>query len=235
KLVDVRSPQEFSGELLHMPDYPQEGSLRGGHIPGAKSVPWKRAANDDGTFKSVEELKAIYEGEQGLSSDNDVVAYCRIGERSSHTWFVLSHLLGYPKVRNYDGSWAEWGNLVRAPIERGRAQSGTSLWMPRPDRGRSRSGLGSSGRERPAPLVVARTEFDDGVRAEALRRDGDREPWGGRRSLIADPDVGGRVGCVAPAGHQDHGRRGRLDHVLVVAAHVSARDRPAFQAAHQAV
>lgn len=118
KLVDVRSPQEFSGELLHMPDYPQEGSLRGGHIPGAASVPWKRAANDDGTFKSVDELKAIYEKEQGLSADSDVVAYCRIGERSSHTWFVLHHLLGYPNVRNYDGSWTEWGNLVRAPIER---------------------------------------------------------------------------------------------------------------------
>lgn len=118
KLVDVRSPQEYSGELLHMPDYPQEGSLRGGHIPGAASVPWKRAANEDGTFKSVDELKAIYEGEQGLSSDTDVVAYCRIGERSSHTWFVLQHLLGYPNVRNYDGSWTEWGNLVRAPIER---------------------------------------------------------------------------------------------------------------------
>ena len=118
KLVDVRSPQEFSGELLHMPDYPQEGSLRGGHIPGAASVPWKRAANEDGTFKSVDELRAIYEAEQGLSSDNDVVAYCRIGERSSHTWFVLQHLLGYENVRNYDGSWTEWGNLVRAPIER---------------------------------------------------------------------------------------------------------------------
>lgn len=118
RLVDVRSPQEYSGELLHMPDYPQEGSLRGGHIPGAASVPWKRAANDDGTFKDVDELKAIYEDEQGLSSDDTVVAYCRIGERSSHTWFVLQHLLGYPKVRNYDGSWTEWGNLVRAPIER---------------------------------------------------------------------------------------------------------------------
>jgi len=118
KLVDVRSPQEYSGELLHMPDYPQEGSLRGGHIPGAASVPWKRAANDDGTFKGVDELKAIYETEQGLSPDNEVIAYCRIGERSSHTWFVLSHLLGYPNVRNYDGSWTEWGNLVRAPIER---------------------------------------------------------------------------------------------------------------------
>jgi len=118
RLVDVRSPQEYSGELLHMPDYPQEGSLRGGHIPGAASVPWKRAANDDGTFRSVDELKAIYEDEQGLSADDDVIAYCRIGERSSHTWFVLQHLLGFPEVRNYDGSWTEWGNLVRAPIER---------------------------------------------------------------------------------------------------------------------
>jgi thiosulfate/3-mercaptopyruvate sulfurtransferase len=118
RLVDVRSPQEFSGELLHMPNYPQEGSLRGGHIPGASSVPWKRAANDDGTFKSTDELKAIYEGEIGLKKSDDVVAYCRIGERSSHTWFVLHHLLGFPKVRNYDGSWTEWGNLVRAPIEK---------------------------------------------------------------------------------------------------------------------
>ncbi len=118
RLVDVRSPQEYSGELLHMPDYPQEGALRGGHIPGAGNVPWKRAANDDATFKRREELEAIYEGEQGLSADDDVVAYCRIGERSSHTWFVLHHLLGFPRVRNYDGSWTEWGNLVRAPIER---------------------------------------------------------------------------------------------------------------------
>lgn len=117
-LVDVRSPQEFSGELLHMPDYPQEGSLRGGHIPGANNVPWKRAANDDGTFRSAEELKAIYRGELGLSPGDPVVAYCRIGERSSHTWFVLRHLLGFDDVRNYDGSWTEWGNLVRAPIER---------------------------------------------------------------------------------------------------------------------
>ncbi len=117
-LVDVRSPQEYSGELLSMPDYPQEGALRGGHIPGAVNVPWKRAADDDGTFKPVEELRAIYADEQGLTPDDDVIAYCRIGERSSHTWFVLRHLLGYPKVRNYDGSWTEWGNLVRAPIER---------------------------------------------------------------------------------------------------------------------
>jgi len=118
RLVDVRSPQEFSGEMLHMPDYPQEGALRGGHIPGAKNVPWKRAANDDGSFKGVEQLRAIYEGEQGLTPGDEVVAYCRIGERSSHTWFVLHHLLGFPRVRNYDGSWTEWGNLVRAPIER---------------------------------------------------------------------------------------------------------------------
>ncbi len=118
KLVDVRSPGEYSGELLHMPDYPQEGALRGGHIPGAASKPWKNAANDDGTFKGAEALREIYEKELGLSESDDVIVYCRIGERSSHTWFVLQHLLGFPTVRNYDGSWTEWGNLVRAPIER---------------------------------------------------------------------------------------------------------------------
>jgi thiosulfate/3-mercaptopyruvate sulfurtransferase len=117
-LVDVRSPQEYSGEKLHMPEYPQEGALRGGHIPGARSVPWARAANSDGTFKSAAELRAIYETEQGLRKDDDVIAYCRIGERSSHTWFVLTHLLGFGNVRNYDGSWTEWGNTVRTPIER---------------------------------------------------------------------------------------------------------------------
>ena len=117
-LIDVRSPGEYKGELLHMPDYPQEGALRGGHIPGAANVPWARAANEDGTFKSADELRAIYEGEAGLSAEGDNVAYCRIGERSSHTWFVLNYLLGYDKVRNYDGSWTEWGNSVRAPIER---------------------------------------------------------------------------------------------------------------------
>jgi len=118
-LVDVRSPGEFTGELLHMPDYPQEGAMRGGHIPGAKSVPWARAAADDGTFKPREELEAIYEQEKGLAPADDVIAYCRIGERSSHTWFVLTHLLGFERVRNYDGSWTEWGNAVRVPIETG--------------------------------------------------------------------------------------------------------------------
>jgi thiosulfate/3-mercaptopyruvate sulfurtransferase len=118
-LVDVRSPDEYSGKKLHMPEYPQEGAMRGGHIPGAKSVPWARAVNPDtGEFKSAEELRAIYKEECGLSEGDDVVAYCRIGERSSHTWFVLSYLLGFEKVRNYDGSWTEWGNLVRAPIEK---------------------------------------------------------------------------------------------------------------------
>ncbi len=117
-LVDVRSPGEYKGELLHMADYPQEGAMRGGHIPGAKSVPWARAANADGTFKSAEELRAIYEQEQGLKPTDDVIAYCRIGERSSHTWFVLTRLLGYESVRNYDGSWTEWGNGVQLPIEK---------------------------------------------------------------------------------------------------------------------
>lgn len=118
-LIDVRSPQEYTGEKLHMPDYPQEGTLRGGHIPGARSVPWARAAAADGSFKPADELRAIYEGEAGLDSSQDVVTYCRIGERSSHTWFVLTYLLGYERVRNYDGSWTEWGNAVRTPIRTG--------------------------------------------------------------------------------------------------------------------
>ena len=118
-MIDVRSPDEYTGKKLHMPDYPQEGTLRGGHIPGARSVPWARAANPDGSFKGADELRAIYEGEAGLRGDQDVVTYCRIGERSSHTWFVLTYLLGYDKVRNYDGSWTEWGNVVRAPIRTG--------------------------------------------------------------------------------------------------------------------
>lgn len=116
-LVDVRSPQEYSGELLHMPGYPQEGALRGGHIPGAKNIPWAKAVREDATFKSPEELRQLFES-QGITPDRDIIAYCRIGERSSLTWFVLTYLLGYPNVRNYDGSWTEWGNLVAAPIEK---------------------------------------------------------------------------------------------------------------------
>jgi thiosulfate/3-mercaptopyruvate sulfurtransferase len=118
-LIDVRSPQEYTGERTHMPEYPQEGTLRGGHIPGAQSVPWARAAADDATFKDRDELEAIYSGEKGLKPTDDVIAYCRIGERSSHTWFVLTYLLGFETVRNYDGSWTEWGNSVRVPIVQG--------------------------------------------------------------------------------------------------------------------
>jgi thiosulfate/3-mercaptopyruvate sulfurtransferase len=117
-LVDVRSPQEYTGERTHMPEYPQEGTLRGGHIPTAVSVPWGRAVNDDSTFRSRAELEQLYGG-QGITADRDVITYCRIGERSSHTWFVLTYLLGYPQVRNYDGSWTEWGNGVGLPITRG--------------------------------------------------------------------------------------------------------------------
>src|SRR3954467_2921689 len=119
QLVDVRSPEEFRGEKLHMPEYPQEGAVRGGHIPGARSMPWARAVNPDtGEFRSAGELKELYEGQLGLKPEEETIAYCRIGERSSHSWFALSYLLGWPSVRNYDGSWTEWGNSVRLPIER---------------------------------------------------------------------------------------------------------------------
>jgi len=118
-LIDVRSPEEFRGERLHMPEYPNEGATRGGHLPGARSVPWARAVDPDThLFRSAEELRAIYEDEQGLRPAEETVVYCRIGERSSHTGFVLTYLLGYPRVRNYDGSWTEWGNGVGLPIER---------------------------------------------------------------------------------------------------------------------
>ncbi|MFE3289808.1 sulfurtransferase [Rhodococcus sp. NPDC059234] len=115
-LIDVRSPQEYTGERTHMPDYPEEGALRGGHIPSAVSIPWAKAAAPDSRFRSRAELEGIY---GAFAPTDDVVAYCRIGERSSHTWFVLTHLLGYENVRNYDGSWTEWGNAVRVPIVRG--------------------------------------------------------------------------------------------------------------------
>ena len=117
-LVDVRSPGEYTGELLHMPDYPQEGALRAGHIPGAVNVPWSRACNDDGTFKSRDQLEQLYLVEQQLKPSDEIIAYCRIGERSSLTWYVLTYLLGFSNVKNYDGSWTEWGNLVGAPIEK---------------------------------------------------------------------------------------------------------------------
>ena len=115
----MRSPQEYTGELTHMEAYPQEGALRGGHIPGAVNKPWKQAVQDDGSFKPADQLRKIYADELGLGTGDDIIAYCRIGERSSHTWFVLTHLLGYEHVRNYDGSWTEWGNLVRAPVVKG--------------------------------------------------------------------------------------------------------------------
>jgi thiosulfate/3-mercaptopyruvate sulfurtransferase len=116
-MVDVRSPKEFTGEILAPPEYPTEHAQRGGHIPGASNIPWSQAVKDDGTFKSVEELKQLYQS-KGIVPEKEIIAYCRIGERSSHTWFVLKYLLGYPNVKNYDGSWTEWGNMVDNPIEK---------------------------------------------------------------------------------------------------------------------
>jgi thiosulfate/3-mercaptopyruvate sulfurtransferase len=117
RLVDVRGPKEFTGEVLAPPEYPTEHAQRGGHIPGAVNIPWSQAVREDGTFKSVQELRKLYE-DKGITANRDIVTYCRIGERSSFSWFVLKYLLGYPNVRNYDGSWTEWGNLVRNPIEK---------------------------------------------------------------------------------------------------------------------
>ena len=116
-LVDVRSAKEFSGEITAPPEYPMEHAQRGGHIPGAQNIPWAQAVREDGTFKNADELKGLYEG-KGITPDKHVICYCRIGERSSHSWFVLKYLLGYPSVRNYDGSWTEWGNMIGNPIER---------------------------------------------------------------------------------------------------------------------
>ena len=118
-LVDVRSPQEYTGERTTMPAYPEEGALRAGHIPSAKSVPWAKAVAEDGTFRKIDELTSLYLDGAGLKPGDDIIAYCRIGERSSHTWFVLTHLLGFGNVRNYDGSWTEWGSAVRVPIVKG--------------------------------------------------------------------------------------------------------------------
>ena len=132
-LIDVRSPGEYTGELFHMEGYPQEGALRAGHIPGAANVPWALAANDDGTFKSRKELEKIYLKQQGLKRRGQTIAYCRIGERSSHTWFVLKYLLGFNNVKNYDGSWTEWGNLVGAPIEKGMPQPKAEPAVEKPE------------------------------------------------------------------------------------------------------
>jgi thiosulfate/3-mercaptopyruvate sulfurtransferase len=141
QMIDVRSPGEYTGELLHMPDYPQEGALRGGHIPGAINIPWAKAVADDGTFKSAKELEKLYAKECGLKRRGLTIAYCRIGERSSHTWFVLKYLLGYPNVKNYDGSWTEWGNLVGSPIEKG------------PGRTTFATGDGKAAKEAPAEVI----------------------------------------------------------------------------------
>ena len=166
-LVDVRSPGEYSGELPHMADYPQEGALRGGHIPGARNVPWARAATEDATFSAAQELEAIYQGEPGCRPDDDVVAYCRIGERSSHTWFVLHAPARLPNVRNYDGSWTEWGNSVRVPITpRGQPVTTPSALLPGSRRSSKTSPHGGQG-----PPGAAAGIFPGAARpAGALRR-----------------------------------------------------------------
>ena len=172
-LVDVRSPGEYSGELLHMPDYPQEGAVRGGHIPGAASVPWARAAAEDATFKPRADLEAIYQQEQGLSPDDDVVAYCRIGERSSHTWFVLTHLLGFGHVRNYDGSWTEWGNSVRVPIVAGRG-AGVCVTLPPAAR---RAGRGLLRRRPEGPAAAAAGALPGAARRSRSATPTPRRRW----------------------------------------------------------
>ena len=128
-LIDVRSPEEYTGERTHMPNYPDEGALRGGHIPSAASVPWSKSVNEDQTFRIIEELKQIYIVQAGLGEASDVIAYCRIGERSSHTWFVLKYLLGIERVRNYDGSWTEWGSAVQVPIAKGTEPGAVPVWF----------------------------------------------------------------------------------------------------------
>ena len=217
-MVDVRSPEEYTGERTHMPDYPEEGALRGGHIPGAQSMPWARAAAEDGTFNRREELEAIYQDEKGLAPTDDVVAYCRIGERSSHTWFVLTHLLGFEKVRNYDGSWTEWGNAVRVPIVKGerdpaRCRRGERRRAPAGAAG-DRRRLRRDGRAGPA-AAAARVQPRAARAARALHRPPGAARAGAGVPVAAVPGHRGRrhrrrrpvrLFFQAPAGGPDHPR-----------------------------